>query len=308
MFDSLKDWLKELIELSFKGMNETVKETVEILSSQDGLWVEMMDMVRGENGGVNVLQPFCYTIVGICLLIELAQTASKVDVMKWENGLKIGIKMVLAKVCIDEAPKFLEACYLQALKWIETFADEAKAFNFDSALATVCTWCVNNVSGMGSILGLFVIITLIFLGISVCTIIIKMTAYGRMFEIYSYLIVSPLPFAFLPLGTGDGFAINRMTANFIKNYIAACMQGVMMVIALYIYKKMFAVDKLLDQAKIIASAIWSLVLNWANNDLGSAVLMSSIMEMSFFMLMHAILQVVIVTKCSSLAKSMINAM
>ena len=35
-----------------------------------------------------------------------------------EHGLKVAVKLALSKVCIDIAPLFLQACYVQACDWI----------------------------------------------------------------------------------------------------------------------------------------------------------------------------------------------
>ena len=115
--DFAKDWLKNLLSDAFTSFDTLVNNSVDVLTgggsafSADSVWSQVISLS-------NALKPFCYIVIGICLLIELANVASKVDLIKWEHGLKIAVKMVLSKVMIDIAPTFLKACYNQAALWI----------------------------------------------------------------------------------------------------------------------------------------------------------------------------------------------
>lgn len=287
MFDSLKEWLSLFAEKSLRGFGETMDNVITIVSEEATEWDTIVNISES-------FQPFCYTIVGICLLIEILQISSRADMLKWEHALKIGIKLTLTRVCIEEAPKFLQACYLQAVEWMNLFVGHGGwvAVVLDELSILAFKAHISAINGMGNILGMFTSCLLIFIAVNVCGLILQIIAYGRMFEIYSYLLISPLPFAFLPLGTGDGFGVNPITANFIKNFIAACVQGVMIMAAIYIYKKVLG-------TRLLISAFTSmLTLNHVE----------AVTDASFIMLLNSVLLVMVVSKSSSIAKSLINAM
>lgn len=283
MLDALKDWLLGLMEAAFLGFDGMLTSSKDVLSNGLGSWGDMVAL--SEN-----LRPFCYTIIAICLMIEIALVASKVDILKWEHGLKLCVKMVLAKVCIDTAPTFLEACYLQAQSWISALSDGGSTLGQStySKLETL----VENVSGFGNILGLFLSTFIVIMAIMICGLIIKAIAYGRMFELYVYLVVSPFPCAFMPLGNGDGAGVNRITSKFFKSFIAVCLQGVMMIVVLRVFDL------------VIANAIETAL----NEAAGNANANSAVTDLIYTMLLGAIALVMAVTKSGNWAKGILDAM
>ena len=104
----LKETLLNLIKSAMNGFDSMVSNAQDVLTGgafdTNSVWSSVLSLS-------NALKPFCYVVIGICLLIEIAQVAAKVDIIKWEHGLKLCVKMVFAKLCIDIAPTFLRACY-----------------------------------------------------------------------------------------------------------------------------------------------------------------------------------------------------
>lgn len=283
MLDALKEWLLGLMKMSLTGFDSMLIKASNVLT--DGLdnWADIAALSM-------YLRPFCYIIIAICLLLELAQVAAKVDILKWEHGLKLCVKMVLAKVAIDIAPTFLQACYLQAQAWIVSLANSNSIMGrktMDSLRPLV-----ENTTGWGNILGLFLSTFIVLMAILICGLIIQVIAYGRIFELYVYLVVSPLPMAFLPLGNGNGDGVHRITTKFLKNFIAVCLQGVMMIIVIRVF------DVVIGNTIINA-----LTEAAANTDVNAAVT-----DLIYTMLLGAIALVMAVIKCGSWAKSIMDAM
>ena len=291
--NAFKNFLKELIVGAFKSFDSTLETAKNILSGDFGLnvydegdiWADMVALA-------GVLKPFCYSIIGICVLIELAQVAAKVDNLRWEHGLKVAVKLVLSKVCIDIAPNFLRACYLQATEWINNVA----AFDVDNVGASMASnvqAALNEVNGFWTILGLFIISAIVFLALKVCSLLIQVMAWGRVFEIYVYLAVSPLPCAFFPLGDGTGSGISHITQKFFKSFIAVCLQGVMIILSMKIFNI------------IIGRAVLSMVTQLNSDPSISAQML--VIEICFSMIMGAITLLLAVMKSGSWAKSILDA-
>ena len=128
--DFAKEWLKNLLSEAFSSFDSLVQNAVDVLAGGGDFFGDeaVWNRVVGLSGA---LKPFCYIGIGICLLLELAQVASKVDIIKWEHGLKIAVKMVLSKVMIDIAPTFLRACYNQASLWINSIGTGVSSMGED---------------------------------------------------------------------------------------------------------------------------------------------------------------------------------
>lgn len=265
------------------GFDSMLSDASSVLSDGLGEWSSVAALS-------STLRPFCYTIIGICLLIEIAQVASKVDIIKWEHGLKLCVKMVLAKVSIDIAPTFLQACYAQAQEWITGLSSGGSTLG--SLTIGHLTPLVNNVNGFGNILGMFLSTFIVLMAIKICGLIVQVIAYGRMFELYVYLVISPLPCAFFPLGNGDGGGISRITSKFFKSFIAVCLQGVMMIIVIRLFDVIIG-GQITSTLAVIA----------ARGDANAAIT-----DLVYTMLLGAIALVMAVVKSGSWAKGILDAM
>lgn len=285
----LKETLLNLIKSAMNGFDSTVSSTQDVLTGglfdTNAVWSSVLALS-------NALKPFCYVVIGICLLIEIAQVAAKVDIIKWEHGLKLCVKMVFAKLCIDIAPTFLRACYNQASLWISSAMSVGGYTNLGSLMTTEVETQISSISGIWSVIGLLASCLLLSMAVKICGLLIQVIAFGRMFELYLLLAVSPLPCAFFPLGDGSGGGMSRVTQKFFKNFIAVCLQGVMIIISIRIFYM------------IVGTALTSLITSASGGSDPTTV----VTDLCYVMLLAGIVLVMAVAKCGSWAKSIMDAM
>lgn len=287
--DGLKETLLNLIKSAMNGFDSTVSSAQDVLTGglfdTNAVWSSVLALS-------NALKPFCYVVIGICLLIEIAQVAAKVDIIKWEHGLKLCVKMVFAKLCIDIAPTFLRACYNQASLWISSAMSVGGYTNLGSLMITEVETQISSISGIWSVIGLLASCLLLSMAVKICGLLIQVIAFGRMFELYVLLAVSPLPCAFFPLGDGSGGGMSRITQKFFKNFIAVCLQGVMIIISIRIFYM------------IVGTALTSLITSASGGSDPTTV----VTDLCYVMLLAGIVLVMAVAKCGSWAKSIMDAM
>ena len=121
MDEGLAFLLSLILSSMLQNFDDMITETRELLTLSvidDSLWDNISNVAR------SVFVPFGTTIIVICLMIEIAQTASRVDLLKWEHAIKIGVKMVLTKVAVDNVSLFLEACYKQSIRFINSVPND----------------------------------------------------------------------------------------------------------------------------------------------------------------------------------------
>lgn len=287
--DGLKETLLNLIKSAMNGFDSTVSSAQDVLTGglfdTNAVWSSVLALS-------NALKPFCYVVIGICLLIEIAQVAAKVDIIKWEHGLKLCVKMVFAKLCIDIAPTFLRACYNQASLWISSAMSVGGYTNLGSLMTTEVETQISSISGIWSVIGLLASCLLLSMAVKICGLLIQVIAFGRMFELYVLLAVSPLPCAFFPLGDGSGGGMSRITQKFFKNFIAVCLQGVLIIISIRIFYM------------IVGTALTSLITSASGGSDPTTV----VTDLCYVMLLAGIVLVMVVAKCGSWAKSIMDAM
>lgn len=286
MTAAILELVKTLLLDALSSIDAMITSAANVLSGQGGvadIWYDVVELSQ-------VLVPFCNIVIAICLLIEIAQVAAKVDIIKWEHGLKLCVKMALAKVAIDITPTFLRACYNQATLWITSF--DSPSISLGSLVSTTTIEdMLDGVSGLGGAIGLLASCLLLIMAIKICGLVVQVIAYGRIFEIYVYLLISPLPMAFFPLGNGNGDGISRITSRFIKSFIAVCLQGVMILVVMRVF------SSICDSA--IATAV-----SEASAEGGSV----GVTNLCYALLMGCVVLVMSVAKCGSWAKGIIDAM
>lgn len=283
--DGLKSGIESLMESALLGFDDSLNAAWKYLAEQnDGVWDTVLDLS-------DALKPFCYIVIALCLLIEIAQVAMKVDMVKWEHGLKLGCKMVIAKLCIEIAPKFLKACYLQACIWIGGLSNGVNLGSYGGGMLDTLREHLADVKGLGTVLGLFLTTVIVVLAIKVCGLLVQVIAFGRMFELYVYLAISPLPCAFAPLGDGSGGGISTITKKFFKSFISICLQGVLMVLCIRIFGNILgsAFNEMSKAAELAGSA--------------SAI----VSELSYTMLMASLVLIMSISRCGNWAHRIMDS-
>jgi len=270
---------------AFLGFDNWVNYAVQVLAGDMPAWDVIVNTVS------SVLRPFALTIIAICLLIEIAQVSAKVDMLKWEHGLKLAVKMVFARVAIDIAPLFLRATYAQAAQWIGGLMNFGTEAEFGRRVLNDLSPLVQQTTGTFDALGLFVFMLIPLLALQICGLVIVVIAYGRMFELYIYLAVSPIPMAFFPLGNGDGGGFSRISGKFLRSFAAVCLQGVMMIVCIRVF------------GEVMNAAITRGLANAATATTSNG----HINELLMVMLLGSIVLVASVVKSGTWAKSLLDA-
>lgn len=295
--DAILQFFVMLMQSAFTSLDERVTDSIEKLtclttSGDDSQWGQMLKMSES-------LIPFCNTIICICFLIELCQVAQKVDMLKWEMALKMGVKYALSVEFISIAPTFLRACYLQTNSWLTELGAASTSYTVGSSSYTYIESLAYEIEGLGNAFGMMGTAAIVLLAIQICGIMVQVIAYGRMFEICVYLVISPLPCAFFPLGNGNGDGFSRITMRFLRSFAAVCLQGVMMLIVIKVFDTLLSgtMTDIMQKAKQLYE------------DAGSTpeAALEQCTNAIFMMLMGAVAMVMSITKCSSWAKSILDA-
>ena len=341
--DPLRRAIKALLEQAFRGFDSMFISVVDVLTLTGTASSPILDIVHARSlveQIAEVIRGFCLPIAGLCILIELAQVASKVDLLKWEHGLKVCVKMALTVVIIYNVDTFLWACYYLAAQWVGDVASirgipmtpDPNFIGPPAPIAPIsklgelaCTdleLLVTSVSGTWEVLGLFMSVLVLVLAITACGIIVQVIVYFRMFELLVYVAISPLPCAFFPLGNGEGGGFSRITAKFLRGFAAVCLQGVMIIICLSVFDAVVgsALSKSITEIfsattnpanvrEIITRVAGAITIQIPdpNGRLKSDIATLLVSELCFTMLLGSVVLIMSVMKCGSWAKSILDA-
>jgi hypothetical protein len=181
----------------------------------------------------NVILPVGYAILAYFLVIDMYQLFSRAESMSGESAiqlpLKVVLKTVLFKFILDRSHDLLEGIhkiilYIQNLVFISAYRQTISQDAIDNFMA--------DVSKMGFFQKIMLFIEIhIYSAISIVLVaIVLIVAVARIFEIYIYVFIAPIPLATLP-----GTDLNYIGKNFLKNFIAICLQGVIIALLLFLY-------------------------------------------------------------------------
>jgi len=192
--------------------------------TNDGAW----DMIF--NLSQSIIYPIALSIAVICMLYEISQTAMKVDTINWETGVRLLVLMAIVRVSLYWVPQLLRAMWSTAVGIINrVHAPESNPLGNADAIMQY----INDLGFIDRMIA-FLPIFIVSMAIIVSGLAILFIAYGRLFEILIYVFISPIPIAFLALGSFNG-GINRTTGRFLRIFAAACLHGAILLVCVVIF-------------------------------------------------------------------------
>lgn len=230
----------------------------------------------------SVIRPICYTLLILFFYMEMMRMMFKYDTFKWESVMFMLAKFCLAKASVDVLPELLNLLYSTVSQWIDgllassTSVDTA---NFFKDLRNILDEQLDD-------LGIFEMIGVVFtsfmqlLVVSICGIIVKVIAYGRMFEMFVAYATSPILCALMFDGEGQGNTAKRGVMDF----FAICLQGFLIILVVKLWAA-FVLDELSAMTAASSGSIWDVIS---------------------VLLLGAVLLVMCIARCGQWAKKIVN--
>lgn len=199
---------------------------------------------------IGVISGTAMTLCILFFLMEFAKKSMDLQWVKWENVLMFLLKLILAKIIVENSREIMEFIFdaftgltenikdqltdtlgdgfLDVTRGAKLFLtdDEIEAFDGDGVDDSGVWW------GLDRLLKEIELMPSIFIakGIVVVTAIM---IFARMFEIMVYTMASPIP-----LSTFSSEEHRQIGIGFIKSYAAVCLQGLMIIIMFYTFSIM----------------------------------------------------------------------
>lgn len=234
-------FVKFLLENSIVTLIEQIFSTLNQIINSNGIFispeVETIVFSHIEKMSELVFMPIGFTVLVIFLLIDFLQIVTRYES---STGLKAVqtpavavIKTALIIKVFNEFPNLMIATK-SLCDYIITKLSQFTIASIDitSMSESVRILAMNESAStiVWSVIFSFVALVVTWFAF----IIVWAVCVGRIFEIFIYMCVAPLPLATLP-GSQSSVAI-----NFIKSFIAVCLQGVIVFLILFIAKILFA--------------------------------------------------------------------
>ncbi|MBC1890065.1 hypothetical protein HCA63_17040 [Listeria booriae] len=228
---------------AIKFLLETVVTLLQSLSSNDGILTKSLDSYLPELYKYAVLimetvmMPVAYTILALFFLLEIQKISTKVEsgggapTTGFEMVMKTMVKMALCKMVIDSLSLILRAIMELSVYLIQKIMGLVSSSQVKGNIVDVNA-VVTKVEDMSfwEALGVLIVLIIVVLVTIIAIVFARVMVVMRFFELYLLFAVSPLPIATLP---HDEFS--SVAKNFLKNFIAVSLQGVLIFLVLSFY-------------------------------------------------------------------------
>ena len=159
-----------------------------------------------------------------------SSAASFRELQRPEFALRHFIRFVLAKVAVGRGMEIMTAIFSICGSVVSASMNSiGGAVTTTASLPGEIVSAIEDVGFMQSI-PLWLVSFLGSLFITVMSIILILTVYGRFFKLYLYTAISPLPFA-----SFAGENTSGIGKAFVKSYMGVCLEGAVIVLACLIY-------------------------------------------------------------------------
>ena len=257
--DALEDWccdlFKDGIKSQFDGISDLLTDTFSQTTGDDGLVSTYLtshpaNFTGGGTGGTsvwttietlcnNVVVPIAGFILTIILLNDLIQTVLRGNNFK-DFDDSIIIKWIIKALCgvILVSNTYYIASALFGFGTNVCSNGLTTLFGTGDYLDTALALKKSALSGLslGELMTVWFISLIVHLGVMILIVAIVITLASRIIEVFMYLSVAPIPMATM-MDSGEWASIGK---NWIKQLLALSFQGFFIIVALGIFKTLFA--------------------------------------------------------------------
>ena len=174
---------------------------------------------------------------------------SLVELKRPEHALKVFVRFAIAKGVVTYGMDLMLALLEIAQGMLATVMTTAGAAMEDSALPASLETALEECTILPSI-GILAVALIGMLVIIVLSFILVITVYGRLFRLYLYTAISPIP-----LSAFAGEPSQQIGVSFLKSYAAVCLEGVVIALCCVIYSAYAAAPPDMDTSASAAMQV-----------------------------------------------------
>ena len=213
--------------------------------NEGGVW----NVIVNINGA---MQAIAYALLVLFFVMGVMKTCGNfAEIKRPEQALKLFIRFVIAKGIITYGLQILTGI-IRVVQGIASSAYFARDGAFQIAtLPDGIFLAVESCNFWDKIpLGAVTILGSLF--VTILSFVMILTVYGRFFKLYMYTAIAPIP-----LSTFAGEPTQNIGKSFLKNYVAVCLEGVIIVVACIIFTAFISTTPTINPNDDAITMVWS---------------------------------------------------
>ena len=224
------NWIVQNLQSALNTWNDKLNEIWTLLTQDPATFKggSILSVMTSINGA---LKAIALGLLVLFFAMGIIKTCSSfTDMKKPEHVLKAFIRFVLAQGAVVYGMDLMKALFSIIQGIVTTIlANASLAGGTVSQLPAEIVEKVESVGMLDSI-PLWIVTLLGSLLITVLSFIMILTVYGRMFKLYMYTAIAPIP-----LSTFAGEPSQSVGKNFIRSYAGVCLEGAIIALACIIF-------------------------------------------------------------------------
>lgn len=201
------------------------------------------------------LKAIGYGLLVLFFTMGVVKTCSSLaDVKRPEQALKLFVRFALAKGIVGYGLNLMLAVFQIVQGMVSTII--TKSGLSGSSGTTLPQELIDKIEQVGfwDSIPLWAVTLIGSLFITVLAFIMILTVYSRMFRLYMYTAIAPIP-----LSTFAGEPTSSVGKNFLRSYAGVCLEGAIIALACIIFSVMAASPPAVDPSASAVTAVWSYV-------------------------------------------------
>jgi len=224
------NWIVNNIQSSFNTWNEKLAEIWQLVSQspQSFKGGDIWNVIVGINGALKAIG---YALLVIFFAMSVfGGTMNLKELKNWQTSFRYFIRFVCAKTAVTFGMDIMISVFSICNGVVSKVATSMGSIS--AATITLPGEIQNTIESLGFLesIPLWLVTLLGTLIITVLSIYMIMSIYGRFFRLYIYTAIAPLP-----LATFAGESTSATGKAFLKSYIGVCMEGAIIVICCIIF-------------------------------------------------------------------------
>ena len=253
-------WIVSNLNAALTTWNDKLGEIWQLLTTspqtfKDGqVWAVMV----GIHGA---LQAIGYWLLVLFFASGVVKTCGTfVEAKRPEQALKLFIRFALAKAAVTYGLDLMLAIFQIVQGMVSTVINQSGVSGMSAVtLPQELIDAINEVGFWDSI-PLWAVTLIGGLLITVLSFVMILTVYGRMFSLWMYAAIAPIP-----LSSFAGEPTSNVGKNFLRSYAGVCLQGVVIALACIIFSAVSSSPPAVDTSVSVVTAVWTYVGELAFN-------------------------------------------
>lgn len=248
------NWVVQNLENALEVWNEKLAEIWSLITQSPqafrggAIW-SVITSIHG------ALQAIGYALLVLFFVIGVMKTCgSFAEVKKPEHALKLFVRFVLAKAVVTYGMELMLS-FLSIIQGVIGTIMNAAGFG-QSAATVLPSEIVTAIEDCGFFesIPLWAITLIGGLFVWVLSFVMILSVYGRMFKIYMYTAIAPVP-----LASFAGEPTQSVGKSFLKSYAGVCLEGAIIVLACIIFSVFASAPPTVNADAAAASMVWSYI-------------------------------------------------